>query len=218
MLRPPIGFIVEGHNEYASYPSIVSKIISTSGFQIPIVNAGGCGGVIRNLPYHLTDLVITYHPYEILVTVDLIDVIEQDLFDNCEDLIIGLDEIASTWLTSAQPDERFHPRPESVGFVIQVPQFESWIIADFETLVESGIIDPIEENFGDVDSEIRHPSKWLSDRLIPKHRFKNPRVTNSILRGNDIDRMRSNSRSFAKFHKEVMASYYRWLDASIVNN
>ncbi len=89
--RPPIGFIVEGTGEYNAYPSLVSRILAVNNLHLPIVNSGGCGTIYRNLGRLLSNLILTYHPLNIIVTVDLIDAIKQKMHKNCEELRLALE-------------------------------------------------------------------------------------------------------------------------------
>jgi len=86
--QPPIGFIVEGDGEYYCYPSLVCRILRKRGFDIPIVNAGGCGSLVKRLDDHLDSLVLSKHPYNIIVTLDLKDMLSEHFYSDCKQLIL----------------------------------------------------------------------------------------------------------------------------------
>jgi len=212
--RPPLGFIVEGQGEYNCYPSLVFRILQSHGFRLPIVNAGGCGNVVRNLPSQLRSLVLAFHPREVIVTVDLRDVLKQRLFRDCAELTTALAEEASTWLDSALTDPRLQPLPARIAVVIQIQEFESWFIADCSALRRSGFLRADPPDFSNVDNEIEDPVSWLREFLTPTFDVKNPMHARSLVSALNPSSIRALSPSFDKFAREVTSSYRNWLDAS----
>ncbi len=208
--RPPIGFVVEGDDEYHSYPSLVVGITGEHGFKIPRLNAGGCGAITRDLPAQLRDMTLAEHPYQILVTVDLIDVIRAGLYSNCAELLEDLSKQAADWLISAASDPRLQPLPLAVRIVIQIPKFESWLIADTDGFC--GAVGQQLQNtiFADVDAEVPDPVKWIRSVFGPDVRIKNPRTVRRIVTKLDTSVMKARSRSFDKFYREVVSLYGEW--------
>jgi len=208
--RPPVGFIVEGHGEYNCYPSLVGRIISSAGVNIPRVNVGGYGGITRNLGEQLTLLVLAHYPFHIIITIDLKDVLKDKLYDNCEELRIDLEEQAKDWLGNSQHDSRLQPLPERITIVVQIQQFESWIIADISSLNESGCLEAAELEFTNVDQDILNPAAWLRKHLRSDLDQKNPKCAKVIISCLDPNVMRIKSPSFDKFYREVLSSYDCW--------
>ena len=211
--RPPIGFIVEGRGEYNCYPSLVCRIIDSSGFKVPRVNAGGYGNILRHLRDQLQALVLADHPFHVIVTVDLKEVIELGLHSDCRQLRADLEKQAKDWLVNARCDHRLQPLPELITVVVQVQKFESWMIADVSSLRESGCLRAEEPQFSNVDEEIRDPAAWLRNRISPALNFKNPKCAKCIISCLDLTVVRKHSPSFDKFHREVLSSYNCWCQA-----
>jgi len=209
--RPPLGFVVEGTGEYYCYPSLCARIVGAAGgLHIPVVNAQGCGNIVSRLEEQLQSLVLLYNPFEIVVTIDLRDVLSQDMFDSCEDLVHELSQRARAWLEQAGSDSRLCPLPERISIVIQVQKFESWILADVESLWPNHLRRRTSQ-IGDVDHAVDDPARWLKDHLIPFQDIKNPHDAKSIISVLNPDVMRTNSRSFDKLYREIQDSYQRWL-------
>jgi hypothetical protein len=209
VIRPPLGFVVEGHGEYYCYPSLVCRVVDGSGFPIPIANARGYGNIVCHLGDQLRDLVLAYHPYHVIVTVDLKDVLEAGLYASCSELRTELERQASDWLLGAQEQPRLQPLPESIVAVIQVKKFESWMIADVCGLRESGYLVVDEDQPVDVDEDVDDPASWLRRCTLPGLKLKNPRCAKEVVTCLDPEIIRANSRSFEKFHREVCSSYGR---------
>ena len=79
-----LGFIVEGHCEYESIPSIVSKIHGY--FNFPIINAKGIGNIIKNTNDELLYLVKHFAPRKIIISLDYREAEREGLVTNCVEL------------------------------------------------------------------------------------------------------------------------------------
>ncbi|MGB0388765.1 MAG: DUF4276 family protein [Ardenticatenaceae bacterium] len=217
--RPPIGFIVEGQGEYDCYPSLVQQIVGSKGFHIPRVHTGGVGSLVRNIRRYLRILVLTHHPFHIIITVDLKDTIKQKLARSCEQLKTDLEKQIKNWLENeAQQDARLQPLPERITVVIQIQTFETWLLADVASLVKAGYIKKGTKQPHQVDEHatlawgiITKPAQWLRKRS--KQDIKNPKYAKAMASQLDPEVMRSNSHSFDKFFREVERSYLRWIEA-----
>jgi hypothetical protein len=209
--RPPIGFIVEGDGEYNCYPSLVHRIVNSSNFLVPRLNAGGCGKIFRSLQELLTNLVITSHPFHILITVDLKDGLGKYQYNSCRDLKVDLESQVNKWKAiNAVNDSRLQPLPEHVTVVIQIKKFESWIIGDVSNLVKAGYLKPETVHVSNVDESVLEPAHWLQDHLKVRQNLKDPVFAKNLVSRLDIGIVRSNSYSFDKFVREVSWSYEQW--------
>jgi len=212
---PPLGLIVEGEGEFHSYPSLVCRILNLPQLHIPIVNACGVGNLVRHLEDQLNSLVRLRHPYDIIVSIDLKDVIDQHLYSDCAQLKLDLETKAGDWLENAQKNDRLKPLPNRIAIVVHVQQFETWLISDLKNLCSLGIkVDQIE----DVDSKILNPSAWLKEHMPPFYNLKNPKHAKNIVSQLDPSVMMGNSRSFHKFSREVTLSYKRWCKECGISN
>lgn len=214
ILRPPMGFVVEGHGEFNCYPSLVHRIVGAHGFKIPRVNAGGYGNIVRNLGDQLRALVLAEHPAAIIVSVDLREVIRDDICATCAELVTALRQQVQDWQVEAIADDRMIPMPSGISIVIQIQQFESWVVADLQSLLMSGYSLPHQPNFTNVDVEVPNPAAVLRDQIDPAIDLKNPTIAKSVFTQLDVDTMRHFSPSFDKFYREVLASYGDWVEAS----
>jgi len=208
--RAPIGFIVEGDAEYHCYPSLVCRIVNSSGFRVPRVNARGYGNIVRHLADQLKPLVLAHHPYHVIITLDLKDVLDAGLYDSCEEVRKALEDQVTEWLANSASHARLQPLPQRIAVVLQVQRFESWMIADIGGLRDSGYLAVDEVQPLDADEEVSHPISWLRTRTSPGRYQKNPRCAKEVISCLDPCIMRVNSRSFDKFHREVCWSYGRW--------
>lgn len=202
--RPQIGFIVEGRGEWNAYQSIAAKIC---GYPIYCrsINTEGYGGITSNIEEHLRDLVSIAHPYHIIVALDMIDVIKAGLFHSCEELKKHLINRVEVWQQQASTHPKFTPLPDSITIVIQVPKFESWLIADFDGISSVGLIKAKDgdTSFEDVDRQVDDPASWLKDR-IQNYRSKDPGVAKKLITASDVTIMQERSRSFRKLAKEIL--------------
>lgn len=210
--RAPIGFIVEGEGEYHCYPSLVQQIVGAKGFHIPRLSTGGVGSLVRNISRYLRTLVLTHHPFHIIITVDLKDTIKQNLARSCTQLKADLEKQIKNWLENeGQYNARLQPLPERITVVIQVQTFETWLIADVASLVTAGYIKKRTKQPSDVDEQVTKPAQWLQKRT--KRDIKNPKYAKAMASQLDPQVMRLNSHSFDKFFREVESSYLRWTEA-----
>ena len=207
--RPPIGFIVEGTGEYHSFPSLVNRILDVSNMYVPISNARGYGKIILDLPREIRMIIRRAHPYSLYVCLDLIDILKENIVSNCLELITLLTSQIDSFTNSNDP--QCHPLPNSYGVILQIPQFETWMIADITSLIDSGLIDNIHAPIIDVDNTVDKPYKWLRCNLLDRHMNpKKPNIAKDILSVLEPNSMRSNSRSFEKFYREVTDAYSLW--------
>lgn len=210
-IRAPLGFIVEGHSEYSVFPSLVTQITKSKGYRIPIVNARGFGGILGALEDHLDDLVKLYHPFNIIVTIDLHPLITGGQFQDCASLRTCLDKRAEDWLNAKSGQSIFSPLPRQIEVVIQIQSFETWMISDIVGLEQSGMFDlPEIEHWGNVDDEVANPYIWIKNHCSTPIDVKNPNTVKTLMGSLNIERMRSMSKSFCKFYREIAAEYRRW--------
>ncbi len=212
LLQPPIGFIVEGKGEYHSYPSIITRILCKSGFKIPIALAGGVGNIIKHLDEHLTDIIVADHPLSIIITVDLIDNIKKGTVGDCKELCDLLYGNVQSFIDTHQSKERFQPFPEKFCVVIQVQKFETWFIADKFGLKSENLInlETNELDWQNVDDEVANPIAWLSTKAINTINLKDPEMCKSLSTLIDLDIVKTKSKSFDKFQREVIKHYSLW--------
>lgn len=215
--RPPIGFIVEGKGEFSCYPSLVCRTLGTHGLHVPLLNAGGNGGIIRHLAENLDDLCNTHKPHIVIITIDLRDVLAEGHFGDCHSLKTHIDTEASEWLQSRSGTGMRPYLPSAIISVIQVQSLESWLLADCQGLSRCEYFSPTTANIvvSDVDSEIPNPHEKLLQCLVnaPRKPFdiKKPRHLCAAFRHCDVSRMEALSRSFRKFAREVRSGYNSWL-------
>lgn len=209
--RPSIGFVVEGSVEWHSYRSLVARITGNKYLDIPIVDAKGNGGILGRLEEHLDNLVNFYHPYAIIVTIDLREIIRRHAFESCADLCRSLNERISTWVNTRREVESFSPLPTDIEVIVQIQSFETWLISDLEGLKITSVFS-IEDNlcWQNVDAEISNPCKWIREHQSMTCNIKNPRTAKALLGSLDIGKMANASKSFSKFRKEVTRKYQGW--------
>lgn len=208
--RPPIGYIVEGDGEYNCYPSLFCRIVEIKTAQIPIVNAGGCGTIIRRIDEQLNDLLVSSKPLSIIITVDLEDVLQQKLANSLSDLTNRLQESINSWKVSANYNSRIKPLPTHIKTIIQIKKFESWLISDIEGLKNEGLI--VKNKVSNIDNADIYPkpSEWIKTNLaIDVKKPKNAKKVISALRP---DIMRIHSQSFNNFYEESKNAYNHWLN------
>lgn len=210
--RPVFGLVVEGHAEYKSFPSLISRILDVNGLNLKVLNARGFGSITSNLDEHLTDLARFSSPHHIIVTVDLIDTISNRICENCNELLEMLSESIDNWILQAQNDDRIDYLPESIVPVIQIQNLESWMISDPHNLSDLPVfdVDLNDCNWENVDDEIRNPKGWLIDKSTTSIKVKKPSFVNSVFSASNVDIMIDNSRSFNKFSREVLQAYENW--------
>lgn len=204
--RPKLGFIVEGHNEYNFYPSIITKILGYYPSDYKIVNANGIGNIIKHLDDSLLALVKTVSPEKIIVTIDLKDCIDQKFVTNCRELKDLITCSASKWLQTQKEQGSLNDKlPEEIIVVIVDKCFETWLIADIEGLKNCEYFDKymLEENFSNVDDEVISPASWLKSRSLIVGNLKSIKIVRSIVSKIDPNIGKNYSRSLRKFYKEV---------------
>lgn len=209
--RPPLGFIVEGLCEYYAYPSIIAKITGQRYLNIRIENARGCGGILNRLEEHLDDLVKIYHPFSIIVTIDLWEIIDEGRFRNCAELWSCLKKRVVNWLNSRCGSEKFYPLPNDIEVVIQIQSLESWLISDIDGLKKSQMFN-IDDSliWHNVDEEVPNPYEWIKTRRLTIFDVKNPKTAKTIVSFLTIPNMVNSSKSFSKFFREVVSKYKCW--------
>lgn len=207
--RPPIGFIVEGHGEYNCYPSLFCKISDGSGFKIPIVNAGGCGGILKHLGEQLSNLLMTDSPESVIITVDQKDALHQGFAEDHDDLIQKLKQAIEKWQQSAATDPRLQPLPTRICCVIQVQKFESWLIADVEGLKAAELIRSDITQMPNAEA-IPEPTAWLKDALKYEANLKSPHFAKKVVAALTPAVMKNHSQSFSVFYTECQTSYAEW--------
>ncbi len=213
MNRPPVGFVVEGHGEYNCYPSLFCRSVGVNGILVPRINAGGCGSVVKRLSEQLTDLFLTESPINVIVTVDLQDILDQNLANTCVELLEILDFQIDDWLKKARSDKRLHPLPERVICIVQIRMFESWLISDINGLKSAGLLGVDVQPIDDAEA-VDNPMIWLKNNLVIDGNIKSPRVAKQITSAIDPNNMRKHSKSFDKFFRECVASYDEWVNSS----
>lgn len=204
--RPPVGFIVEGLGEYHCYPSLFNRVNNITGCLVPTTYTGGCGTLFKRLPEYLTDLCRTKLPQNVIVTVDLVDLLNQELANSCRDAIDKLNTEIQTWRESAATDTRLTFLPDQIVVVLQIQKFESWLISDTEGLKLQELVDPETDIVTDSDS-VRNPQKWLDDNLVDPGSAKSPKFAKKIVSAIRPSQMRENSSSFDKFFRECTRLY-----------
>lgn len=207
--RPPIGFIVEGHGEYNCYPSLFCKISNAVGIKIPVVNAGGCGTIIKHLGEQLNNLLITDSPESVIVTVDLKDALHQGFAKSHDDLFELLSLAIKKWQESASTDPRLQPLPIRICCIIQVRKFESWLIADIEGLKNAELVRHDVMQMPDAEA-ITEPTVWLKDALRCEANLKSPQFAKKVVTALTPTVMRVHSQSFSRFHAECESMYKEW--------
>lgn len=208
--RPPIGFIVEGLGEYNTYPSLFSRIVGKSNLHIPRINSGGYGGITSNLKEQLNDITFLHHPYAIIITLDLIDVLKANLFTDCVELHTHLFRQSNEWLSDARLDNRMNPLPEYIQIVIQIQKFESWMISDIPGLITAGFLAHSLTQIKDVDNSVQDPYTWLKENSLKTLNPKNLEQAKIIISSLNPAYMKTNSNSFDKFFREVQRLYNLW--------
>jgi hypothetical protein len=210
--RPPLGFIVEGKGEYYSYPSIVSRIVKACGFCIPVSNAEGYGGILNHIDEHLTDMISSWKPVTIIVTMDLIDVIRAGIVEDCKELTKTLSDSIFRWVEQNKSSNKFVPFPDLFKIIVQIPKFEAWLIADKANLKRGGYIHEEGAPWLNVDDEVSNPVQWLEENCQKRINVKHPGTCKEMVTAIDVEIVRGYSRSFDKFYREVKFCYDFWLE------
>lgn len=197
-----LGLIVEGHCEYDSFPSIISKIPNTPGY-VPIVNAGGIGNIIKNTDEQLLALIKLCNPKKIIITLDYRDALREGYVSDCIELKNKITNKCLDFMSN--PAYSTLKLPENIIVVIADKTFETWICADLDSLKSNEFFNSklITEKFTNVDLEISHPTKWLESKLKKNADIKNRRNRVKIYKKINPEIARLKSRSFDKFYREA---------------
>ncbi len=196
-----LGFIVEGHCEYESIPSIVAKIHGY--FNYPIINAKGIGNVIKNTGDELLYLVKHFAPRKVIITLDYREAEREGLVNNCTELKEMVLQNCKAFMETQQNGSL--NLPEEIVVVIADKTYESWICADYENLKNNELFDAdkITETYEDVDTEIPNPCNWLQSKLKKNIDMKSRAIRKKVSQTLRPEFAVLKSRSFRKFHKEV---------------
>ena len=202
LVRPNLGFIVEGHCEFEGIPSFVGKILGY--FHFPIQNAKGIGNIFKNLDNELLLLVKNYSPRNIIITLDGIDAIDQGFCKTCVELKEIVLESAYKFIESQKNGSL--QLPENIIVVIADKTFDTWLCSDTEGLKTCDLIDStkVTEVFTDVDQEIPFPASWIKSKLIKTANIKNRRHRKKLASSIRPEIGRNFSASFDKFIREVI--------------
>lgn len=196
-----LGFIVEGHCEYESIPSIVSKIHGY--FNYPIINAKGIGNITKNTGDELLYLIKHFSPRKIIISLDYREAEREGLVNNCIELKELVINNCNTFIQSQQNGGL--SLPEEIVVIIADKTYESWICADYENLKNNSLFDAekIVEEYENVDNEIPNPCNWLQSKLKKNIDMKSRANRKKVSQTLRPEFAAMKSRSFRKFHKEV---------------
>lgn len=215
--RPPVGLVVEGDGEYASYPSIISSLLAGAGPRlVPRVNAGGIGAIFTDIGSLLDDLVSAHKPVSVIVTYDSVDSIDRifdgDLFKDCVAAKLHLEGEINAWLSQRRNMTKFEPLPEYIAVVVQCQKFETWMALAGCCGAASGLgpfnATPIPSMNGDI--LIGDPVKWIAAQSDGKFNSKVPARVKELFSSCDPSAIVGISRSFSKLAKEIKAAMLRW--------
>ena len=129
-----LGLIVEGHCEYDSFPSIISKIPNTP-FYVPILNAGGIGNIMKNVHEQLLSMIKIHSPKKIVITLDYRDALKEGLVQDCIELKNIVSQRCQDFIDSQQNGSL--NLPDNIVVVIADKTFESWVCADIISLKDN---------------------------------------------------------------------------------
>jgi hypothetical protein len=197
-----LALIVEGHCEYDSFPSIISKIPNTPQY-VPIINAGGIGNIMKNVQEQLLTMIKIHSPRKIVITLDYRDALKENLVQDCIELKYMVTQKCQEFIDS-QVNGSLN-LPNNIVVVVADKTFESWVCADIISLKsnENFNSELITEEFQNVDIEIPNPSQWLTSKLASDIDIKNRRNRVKIYKNIDPIVAREKSKSFDKFFREV---------------
>ena len=197
-----LGLIVEGHCEYDSFPSIISKIPNTP-FYVPILNAGGIGNIMKNVHEQLLSMIKIHSPKKIVITLDYRDALKEGLVQDCIELKNIVSQRCQDFIDSQQNGSL--NLPDNIVVVIADKTFESWVCADIISLKDNENFNSelITEEFQNVDIDIPNPSQWLHSKLAKDIDIKNRRNRVKIYKAINPDLAKDKSKSFDKFYREV---------------
>jgi hypothetical protein len=197
-----LGLIVEGHCEYDSLPSVLSKIPNTP-FYTPIINAGGIGNIMKNVEEHLLSLIKLHSPKKIVIVLDYRDALKEGLVKDCVELKNLISEKCQKFIQSQQNGSL--QLPENIVVIIADKTFETWICADLISLAQNPNFNPelLVEEFENVDLQIENPCQWLNKKLLTDIDIKSRRHRVTIYKALNPEIAKEKSKSFNKFYREV---------------
>lgn len=203
-MRINLACIVEGHCEYDTYPSFISKIIGNHF--CPISNAQGIGNIMKNTGQELLRLIKLYSPKNIIITLDYREALLENLVQDCEELKNLVTNNCNEFLESQANGSL--TLPDRIVVVVVDKTHETWLIADQEALKENPIIDEkkITQEYENVDIEIENPNKWLNNKLLDSVDLKARNNRKTIAKNLRPEIAKDYSRSFRKFYEEVQKS------------
>lgn len=197
----PAGFIVEGHCEYDTLHSLISKIIGTHYF--PISNAKGIGNITRNIDRELL-YICKSKPEKVFVLLDYREAEREGIVTNCTDLKEMIIEQCNNFIESQTNGTMYLPK--KIIVIIVDKTYETWLCSDYEGLKGNDLINEtlINESFHNVDIEIPNPNKWLKEKLIENVDLKKRKNRKEICKTLRPNVAQKNSRSFRKFYEEIL--------------
>ncbi|RNI28850.1 DUF4276 family protein [Rufibacter latericius] len=198
-----LAFIVEGHSEYDTVQTIISKIIGSCYF--PVNNARGIGNIIKNVEKELLLTIKSFKPEKIIIALDYREAQRQGTVNNCIELKELIQEKCNRFI-EIQTKNGSLVLPESITVIIVDKTYETWFCADYEGLKMNDLVDEtkIIETFSNVDLEIPNPDKWLGEKLKGKIDLKSKNNRKVLTRTMRPEIAKDNSRSFRKFYEEVL--------------
>jgi len=211
-LRPLLGLVVEGHCEFNCLPTAACRVVGSS-LNIKKSHPQGNGRVLHKLAEELSDIVVVHKPYWLIAVLDLVDALEDGTYISCKQVLEALSASVAKWFAMAQSDPRLSPLPSGVSVVLEIPEYESWLIADCQGLAESALVDAAKctHSCTNVDDDIPNPDKWLHECLVERIDTKRKENCEALFSGVKVSRAREHSKSFDKFCREVEKAYASWL-------
>jgi len=209
--RPAIGFIVEGDGEYAVYPSLVARVLKTHGLYVRVQNAAGFSNIHSHLEELLTRQIALCHPLTMVIALDAQDPVRAGLHCSCEEARQELLRRARRCIAECGESHRYRPVPLSVEVVMQVPVFESWLLADLEGLRHHPSFHGVQpQNWANVDADVANPRGWLRQQATGRFNTKRPHIVKGAFDCCSVSNLEAGSRSFRKLAKELRSAYATW--------
>lgn len=201
-MRNELAFIVEGHCEYDSFISIISKIKGSRYY--PISNASGIYNIIKNTDSELLKVIKNFKPIKIIICLDGRDAVNSKVVKNCVELKELIKSKCDNFIRNQELNGSLL-LPNEIVVVVADKTFDSWICADFEGLKNNELINAslITETYTNVDIQIPNPCKWLGSKLQNNIDLKSKSNRKKIVQTLRPHIAIENSRSFRKFCKEL---------------
>ncbi len=195
-------FIVEGHCEYDTFLTFISKILGH--VYIPISNAKGIGNIIQNTGNELLYVIKLHKPDKIIITLDYREALREKIVNNCIELKEKIYANCEEFIISQKNGSL--KMPSEIIVIIADKTYESWLCADYEGLKTNTLIkaESITETYQNVDTEIQCPSSWLIRKLKTGVDLKKKANRKQIASTMRPEIACQNSRSFRKFYTEVL--------------